>query len=252
MKILVFAPHAETWAHAFPEALVAESLKKEGHAVLYVGCGMQLQRFCVPMGSHSLTPEADDAIRHRVCHNCCRNDRLIRRNFGLAGPNLADLIGPDEEAEIDRIVTGLSNDAMIDFEGDNIRIGKFALYQLMLRQKRFDTNFSEAEWRDYRIEFRNTLYAWQAAKKLIEREKPDRVLVYNSLYSINRVVCKLAEQKRIPHYFAHAGGNLANRLQTLWVGRGDTFSFMPHLLEQWPRFSKTACSAAELSLITDH
>jgi hypothetical protein len=252
VKILVFAPHAEIWAHAFPEALVVEALKKQGHTIVYVGCGAQLQRFCVPMSGHKLTPLADDAVRHSICSSCRENDRIIRSSFGLTGPDLAELIDRDDELEAENMISSLSNEALLAFERDGIPLGKIASYQLILRTKRVDTDFSEKEWLEYRVEFRNTFYAWRAATKLFDSEKPDRLLVYNALYSVNRVFCKIAEKRGIPHYFAHAGGNLSNRLQTLWIGRGDTFSFMPHLIEQWPRFSEMPCNESELSLITDH
>jgi len=32
------APHAAIWVHAFPEALLAESLAKNGHEIIYVTC----------------------------------------------------------------------------------------------------------------------------------------------------------------------------------------------------------------------
>ena len=39
LKILVFAPHSAIWLHAFPEALIVESLAQEGHEIIYITCG---------------------------------------------------------------------------------------------------------------------------------------------------------------------------------------------------------------------
>jgi hypothetical protein len=251
MKILVFAPHSEIWVHAFPEALLAESLQNGGNAIVYVGCGGQFHRFCVPMSSHGLTPQSNEIDRRRICDRCRRNESLIRSQFGFRGANVADLVSSSDGA-VDRLIRSADRDALLDFEQDGIMIGKIALYQLMLRTKRIDLEFSDQQWDDYKVEFRNTYYSWEAGQKVLEAENPDRVLVYNSLYSVNRVVCKLAERRGIPYYFAHAGGNIANRLQTLWVGRGDPFSFMPHLVKQWPRFSNLPCGDRDLALITEH
>lgn len=251
MKILVFAPHSEIWVHAFPEALLAESLKNEGSTIVYVGCGRQFQRFCVPMASHGLTPQSDVTERRRICDRCQQNEHLIRKQFGFQGSNVADLLN-DVDGEVDQLIHTSDRKSLLDFQRDGLPIGRIALYQLMLRTKRIDVEFTDQQWDDYTIEFRNTYYSWQAGRKVLDAEKPDRVLVYNALYSVNRIVCKLAENRGIPCYFAHAGGNIANRLQTLWVGRGDTFSFMPHLVRQWSRFSGMPCSDRDISQITEH
>ena len=54
MKILVFAPHAAIWVHAFPEALVAEALAQAGHEVVYVTCDRQFADYCVAMSAHGV------------------------------------------------------------------------------------------------------------------------------------------------------------------------------------------------------
>lgn len=252
MKALFFSPHAELWGHAFPEALVAEALVKAGHQVVYVGCGKKLDRFCVPMAAHGMTFRTAASERHRVCQRCCEHNSLIRKEFGFEGPLLSGLIDDRLVREADAILSVPNQRSLIDLEIEGIQIGKIALYQLMLRRKRIETDLSQEEFSDYLVELRNTIYAWQAGKKLLDLEKPDCVVVYNALYSINRVICQLAERRGIPHYFLHAGGNLFNRLQTLWIGRGDTFSFFPHLLRQWPRFSEVPCRIEDISMITEH
>lgn len=252
MKILFFAPHSAIWVHAFPEALIAEALQQSGHEIVYVTCGGTLNRNCVPMIAHGLADNASVSDRQKVCAQCDRFDTMLRHEFGFQGTKLRDLVGDEEERVADHILAGMTREAIMTLEKDGILLGRLALYQLMLRRKRIDLDLTTAEWDEYLAELRNTLYAWQAGVKLLDRERPDRVIVYNGLYSVNRTVCKLAEQRGIPTYFMHAGGNLSNRLQTLMIGRGDTFRFMPHVVSQWPRFAHVPCTGKMLSLVTDH
>jgi hypothetical protein len=252
MKILFFAPHSAVWAHAFPEALIAEALQQHGHEIAYVGCGGTFQRYCVPMSAYGLTPQAPAAARALVCDRCRRYDSLIRAEFKFRGTVLTDLLNEEIEQEVEGIITSVSRQSMLDFERDSIPLGRVALYQFMLRKKRMNLDFGDAEWREYLNELRNALYAWRAGKALLDTYRPDRVVVYNSLYSVNRTVCKLAENRGIPTYFMHAGGNLSNRLQTLMLGRGDMVSHMQHILSEWPRFADVPCSPRLLSLVTDH
>jgi hypothetical protein len=252
MKFLFFSLHADIWVHAFPEALVAETLLEAGHEIVYVGCGGSLDRFCVPMAAHGMTIRTPASERGKVCAQCQRRDELIRSDFGFHGPHLSDLVDGEIEREVDRILSVADRRTLIDLEIEGVAVGRVALYQLMLRRKRLETDLSEDEFVEYLVELRHAIYALQAGRKLIEREAPDVVVVYNALYSVNRVVCQLAERRGIPQYFMHAGGNLSNRLQTLWIGRGDTFSFFPHLVRKWPEFADQPCSAADLRLITEH
>jgi len=252
MKFLFFSLHADLWGHAFPEALVAETLAKAGHDIVYVGCGGSLDEFCVPMSAHGMTMHTPAAERGKVCAEFRKRDELIRSNFGLRGPHLSDLLDDEMRQETDRILAMTDRRSLIDLEVDGVAVGRAALYQLMLRRKRLDTDLTDDEFVEYLVELRHAVFALLAGRKLIEREAPDVVVVYNALYSVNRVVCQLAERRGIPQYFMHAGGNLSNRLQTLWIGRGDTFSFFPHLVRKWPEFAELPCSAADLRLITEH
>ena len=69
---------------------------------------------------------------------------------------------------------------------------------------------------------------------------------------MNRACCELAERQGIPAFFLHAGGNLANRLQTLMVGRGNAFDYFAHMRRKWNEFSDRPCPERIQKQITDH
>jgi hypothetical protein len=252
MKILFFAPHTAIWVHAFPEALVAEALRQGGHEIVYVTCGRQLRRYCVAMSAHRVAPAAPDVDKRQVCDLCDARKRIIREQFGFKGYDLSELISQEGEHQVEELVGRMTRDSLMTFELEGIPIGRLALYQFMLLRKRIDTDLGDEEWGEYLNELRNALYAFYAAKRVLVQERPDRVIVYNGLYSVNRVCCKLAEQRGIPHYFMHAGGNLSHRLQTLLFGRGDTFVYMPHCVEAYAKFAHLPCTGRLLKLVTDH
>ena len=252
MKILFFSMHADIWVQAFPEALVAESLKRAGHDIVYVGCNKSFSDFCVPMAAHGMSVHTAREIRDEVCTHCVGKDRRIRSAFGFAGPQLSDVIDDDMRCEIDRILANPDRGALEQLTVDGVAIGRIALYQLMLRRKRLETDLSDDEFEEYIVELRNALVALYAGRRLLDQHRPDAVVVLNALYSVNRAVCLLAAGRGVPHYFMHAGGNLSNRLQTLWIGRGDTFSFFPYLVRKWPEFATQPCSGTDLASITEH
>jgi hypothetical protein len=204
------------------------------------------------MSAHQVAPDAPDSDKQRICDGCDARKHILREQFGFRGYDLSELISPEDERHAEEIAGRMTLDSIMTLEVEGILVGRLALYQLMLRRKRIDLDLSEQEWSEYLIELRNTLYALYASLKLLDRERPDRVVVYNAMYSVNRVCCRLAEQRGIPHYFMHAGGNLSHRLQTLMFGRGDTFAYMPHCVEVFAKFAHLPCTGHLLSLVTNH
>lgn len=252
MNILFFAPHSQLWIHAFPEALVAESLQQQGHDVTYVTCGGVFSDLCVPMAAQKMTPSTPREERLRVCAECGTSAQLIRDNLKLSGPALHDMLDWADLDEVARVIATAEGNGVGELVYEGVPVGKIALYQVVLHFKKSDTSFSEAELAEYNVELKNTLHSLKAAQRLIERYKPDRVLMYNGLYSVNSVVAHLARSRGIPSYFLHAGSNSSKRLQTLVIGRDQPFLYMPTLLSQWPRFRDTPCTKRQLARATDH
>ncbi|MFN5818146.1 MAG: capsule biosynthesis protein, partial [Pseudanabaena sp.] len=102
------------------------------------------------------------------------------------------------------------------------------------------------------IALRNTLISFFASQKIIDKEMPDRVLVYNSLYAVNRVCCQLAESRGIPTYFLHAGQSLSNRLETMLIGAKYAFPFNQKLRKYWETYKSIPCIPVQIRAVTDH
>src|SRR6267143_34748 len=107
MRILFFAPHTAIWVHAFPEALVAESLQQAGHQVVYVTCGEVLQEQCVAMSAFRVGFKNSLKERQRVCDRCNASKKVIKDNLKLIGYDLADVLLPDDYHQIEEIMNRL-------------------------------------------------------------------------------------------------------------------------------------------------
>ena len=252
MRILFFAPHSAIWAHAFPEALIAESLQKSGHEIVYVTCGGAFSGLCIPMMAARLAWDSPMEAKASVCGACNARKGIIRRGFGFRSYDLIDQITPDDRRAVDTMVAQLKPEAVLAFTLDGIDAGRYALYSLLIGRKKSSLSFTASEWSEYRIHLTNTLTALIASRKIIEKEAPDIVVTYNSLYSVNRVCAELAGARDIPAYFLHAGGNLSNRLQTMMIGRGEWFGFTRHLISHWTKVRMHPCTRVDLGCVTDH
>lgn len=250
MKILFFSPHTALWVHAFPEALVAEALKQNGHDVVYIGCGRTFSRGCVCMSANRVGADSDETERLAVCNTCTRYTNILRGQFGLAGYDLDSVLSPGDLEEAERIVESVTPKTFLQLTLDGIEVGRAALSTFLLTYKRINLDFTDDEWRIFRIELGNTVRSFLACQKVLDRESPDRVILYSSGYSVNLVWCLLAERRDIPFYYMNAGANLTDRLQKVVIARGH--SLQRRLLQYWDRYRNVRCAPPTLAYLTDH
>lgn len=251
-KVLFFAPHSGIWVHAFPEALVAEALVRHGHDVVYITCGKVFSQQCVVMDAARVGWQSEEHQREQVCWQCAASKDLLRREFSLNGYDLAQVLDADDYAQVEDILARTTPESFQDLVVEAVPVGRLATYELLLRHKKLSLDLTEHEWREYQISLRYVLLSLFGARKILDRERPDHIVVYNSLYSVNRTLCMLGERRGVPHYFLHAGGNLAHRLQSLMFGREYTFRYVKRLIEKWPKFRQRPCSPGLMRQITDH
>ena len=252
MKILVFAPFSAIWVHAFPEALVIESLQQSGHEIVYLTCGRTFSDLCVSMGAYGVGIDAGAAQKRRICDLCDKHKQLIREQFGFRSYDLSETFTKEDHDWVDEICAKTSATNLIDLVIDGIAVGKCALSHFLINLKKISLEFTDAEWARLQVELRNALYAFVGCRRAMDREKPDRVMVYVAAYSVNLVCCELAQARGIPHYYLAAAGNLSDRLQRIVVARGHAMDFQKNNIAHWPALKDKPCSADSLRYVTDH
>ena len=252
MKILFFAPHAEIWVHAFPEALLAEALGNNGHEITYVTCDRQFSGYCIPMTAAGLLHDSPAADKARVCTRCQRSARTIKRNFGFRGRLIGDYLDNSDRLQVDELVGNVTRDNFLDLQVEGVPVGRLATYELLLNRKKQSLEFTDTEWAEYKIHLANALRSLFASRHMLDLERPDRIVAYNSLYAVNNVACLLAESRGIPAYFLHAGGNLSRRMETLLLGRKNGVRFYERLLDFWPSVRDQPCANDVLAPVTNH
>ncbi len=250
MKILFFAPHSAIWVHAFPEALVAEALAKAGHEILYVGCGGQFKAHCVAMSSRGVALDSSREAKERICESCKACEGMIRREFGFKGYTLASVLDAADIADVELHMSKVTPANFLDMVIDGVEVGRAALGTFLLSYKKSNLDFDAESWRIFTVELRNTLYSFFGARKILRTERPDRVVLYSSGYSVNLVFCRVAETMGIVQYYMNAGSNISDRLQKVVLARGH--SLQKRLLGYWPEFRQLPCPPPVMHYVTNH
>jgi hypothetical protein len=252
LKILVFAPHSAVWIHSLPEALVAEALQRGGHEIVYVGCGGLLNSHCVSMSAASVPFEAPASAKERVCRLCRKNEKLLRGRLNLEGPDLVELATAEDLSFAEALLDSTEPRSWPGLTQDGAEIGKIALYEMLIQSKRGALEFDPTEFARYRANLKNVIIVVRVTQRILDELKPDRIVLYNALYSVHRAVCRLAELRGIPQYYLHAGDNLSVRLRTLVLARNHAFHHYEHLRDQWSKLEGRPCPSDAMAAATNH
>ena len=229
MKIISFCSYPSVWHFAFAEAAIAYELKKKGHEILFITPGYHLGH------------------RSRLMH-----ERTLRKQFDLPGYDIGAILTAEDMREINSIITTSDRKQIESLTIDGVAIGRIALYETLLHSKKMNLDFSETEWAKCLADVRSTLESFFACRRILEKERPDSILMYNALYSVNRVWERYADLKGIPAYFLHHGLNLSDMDNTLIIAKTNTMEYFKRLKQIWPAVKDTPSPATDLSYVTDH
>ena len=252
MKVLLFSPHAAVWAHSYPEALVAEALVQQGHEVVFVGCAGLLVSHCIAMNACGVPFQANLEQKKKICDRCKKSKEIIRGNFSFSHLDIEEYVNASDLAHAEDLLSQVTSENILEFSIDGLEVGRIATYEVLLQAKKITLEFSPEEWRRYQASLRNVIVVLLGMRRMFDAVRPARVVVYNALYSVNRIVCRLAEIKGIPQYFLHAGENLSDRQQNLMLDRGQNYAHYGYMRKKWVRRQTVPCSVNEAKLVTDH
>ncbi|WP_334156907.1 hypothetical protein [Oryzomicrobium sp.] len=249
MKILFFSPHAYFSVHALPEAVVAEALALAGHDIHMISCDGLYRRHCLTMSNVGY---ADQAKKRRICAVCKTNRNAIGAEFRFPTTGIEAYLTAAEAGQAAAAAAALDPANFLQFEWDGIPVASYALYEFWLNHKLSSEEIDTALWPEYLAIFENTLKTLFASRRMMDDLKPARIVCYNSLYSVNRVMAAVAEQKAIPHFTLHAGRHHKHRLQQMTIYKGIGYGVTVNRLPALAAYRAQPCTAAQVDIVTEH
>jgi hypothetical protein len=229
MKIICFSSYTAVWRSALAEATIAWALQKKGNDIVYITPGGQF------VGKSNLAQE-----------------RILRKEFNLNGYELRDVLTRQDIKKISLILRRLTKDNFESLKIDGIDIGKIAMYEFLINHKKMDAKFTQKEWCDCINDLKDTLVSYLACREIVNKERPDRIVVYNETYSVNRVWDKYATLSGIPVYFMHHGMNFSDTDSTLIIAKTNSVDYRYRLLKIWSKVKHVPVPNKMLSYVTNN
>jgi hypothetical protein len=229
MKIICFSSHTATWFFAFAQAVIASMLQKRGHEVIYITPG-------------NIFPGISNLAQ----------EKILRKEFSLKGYELKTVLTKEDYKQIEFLLKKLTKNNFDNFSIDGIQIGKIAMYEFLLHNKKMNIKLTDAEWNKCGTYFRNVLISFFACRKILKIEKPDDILMFSTLYSIDHVWQKYAKYVGIPIYFMDHGANFSDVDDTLMIGKTNTFYFFDKLKIIFNKIKNKPVPQNELKYVTEN
>lgn len=236
MKILFFSPHADINQHAIPEILLAEKLKTKKHEIFYITCQKNFRKICACMYAKGLNDDSHRLAKAEVCKQCTLKSKSILSTFNYNEIRLQDYISNSDQEIIKKIIYRAKKNKISDIKINRIPVGLFAAYEFLLTFKIKSLKFDKNNKQKYLIHLENTLIAQIATEKIINLLKPDRAVVYNAMYSINRIFFENCKINKIPCISIHSGGHKAYRNRTLMFTALPALNFKRNRSKLWKTF----------------
>lgn len=245
MKILFFSPHADIDQHALLEILLAEKLDSKQHKIFYITCHKNFKNICACMYANGLNDDSNSSSKDKICVRCINKKTQILKTFNYTEIKLGDFVSAEEKYKIIKFINKNRKKPIHKIKFNNFPSGLFAAYEFLLTYKINSLRLNRNQKRKYLKHLENTLFSQIGTKKIIELIKPDRAVVYNALYSINRVFFENCKKKKIPCLSIHGGIHKKYRNQTLLFTSDPKMNFKRNSLSLWNIFKKIKNTQAE-------
>lgn len=248
-RFLFFSLHPTVLPFVISECVTGDvllSVNVQPVMIRPLGCGCQVS------GGRDIL----HLLHARPCEKCRVEFELVRSATpGWKHEVLSDYAQSGDEGLVKRLLEHVTPENFREFKFQGISVGQIAVHDVVLDYKRDTLEFdlSSDIWRKcfslIYFGVLSTIWMGRAIKKI----NPIGLSVYNSNYSINRMICRLMETEGIPHYSMHGGASLRHTWDTLMLVRGDISTYRLACCENWENsFSKRILGAADIRLVGEH
>jgi hypothetical protein len=254
MKILFFSPFSGIWINKSREAVLAKALMDYGVDIEYIFCDGIYNPFCITMLSLGLKEQSSNVKKLKVCQQCKIKRKEIINKLNCKFSLLEDFYTNANSKEINVLLSKINKNNYLDFNIDNIEVGRTALYEFLIARKKRSYEMSDIEWDDYLGHLRNNLITHFAISSFLKKNKNfDAVFLQNGLYSVNRQVHYLAKVNNIKTYIYDNVSNLSNQMGGFVFAKGSPFIFYSELYEKyWPLVKERSLSTKQIISVTKH
>lgn len=234
------------------EAKLASVLQNMGHEVSYVSCHRALKPYCVTMTAQYVFQDSPEKIKNRVCMKCEKSADFLTKRYNLKNYSLNDYLNKEDFTEIEKIISTTPKENYVELKYQDVPVGRKALYEFLLQNKKSDFDFNETQWGHYKMALESCLKSLIAGTKIIKEVRPDLIIAYNTQYGVNGVIQSYGENHNIPVYFIHGGLNLSRTYYDLMIALAPPPENYKRVAAAWKKYENVPLKTKEVSDVLGH
>lgn len=176
------------YIHVGTEVVLAKALQARGAAASFFLCGGKLAQ-C------DFKPGTDPAVTRPLCWRCSGFARRLLDAFELPFSTLADVVDDSRFEEARRTIAGLSVEELRSFRYRDLPLFEFvqpSVQRSLLRGDVGEDSFSERVLRGF---LESAIVYVHACEELLDRDRPDVVVMTNGLFFAERIMLELARAR---------------------------------------------------------
>ena len=252
MHIQFFSPASNVWAHSYPESLLMKHLSNSGHATSRVSCSGVFQTSCPAFNELGINNTVETSAKLAICRSCKKRRNLLERQFGYISILLDDVVNSTVLDQVENLIQSVTPKNWSEFSINGVAFGKLASYEFSLRHKDVNLVISAERFPEYLNYLRTTLISYIGGIEVLTISKPDVVVLYNSLYSINAGYEQAALKLGVATYTIQGGPHLVDRSKTLIMYRSIKDLFRLPQSDSWNEYSKKPLSENRIAEVNRH
>jgi hypothetical protein len=178
------------YVHAGMEAVLAKALELRGATCRFFLCGGGLEQ-C------DFKPGSDPHVTPPLCWRCIGFATRLLDAFALPASTLREVVEPGLAVRAAEIVAALGDDELRGFHYHDLAIGEFvrpSVHRSLLRGDVGADRFSQEVLRGF---LRSAVIYVHACERLLERDRPDIVVMTNGLFFCERIMFELARRRGV-------------------------------------------------------
>lgn len=214
--IMFFSPYGSIWPHAVIERQLTKILESK-FLVTKVHCDHSFPNVCTIQSNNGISGRSSEIEKQNVCNSC--KAKVLNATSTLKSSQV--WLPQPIPSVINENVTKLElefRNHYTEYKYKGIDVGRYALYELILKYKKNTLNLSNEEHLAFLEALSNCIYIVDAANKIIDEIDPHLILVFNPQYGVNSCFSQVAIQKgkKIYYLSGNSAWNEIHRTARIW------------------------------------
>jgi len=232
INILVFSPFSGIWDHFLTDVQIAELIQSDSRfKIEFLTCDGVFPNDCTVRDYLNLGSMGKNEGIDINCSTCTANTKTSHIEAKYKSYSLkkiqSEVIGLDSKVNKEKTNFGPH------FIYDGVPLGKIAIYELLLKWKKTNLEFSNEQLVEICNYVENTFRTYLIAQHFFSMIKPDKILIFNPQYSVPGAFASAAIKNGIQTFYLSNSGTISEMRTHIKIWDWEHFKLKNPALENW-------------------